>query len=345
MPDTWNPINVFFFHCCYSSHSFSSRGVWWTSPVLWVLVSEADRHLWRQLGAAKAAGERASRILETGETAPPKPEPTQLWSAAGQRPCLPPVRISKERADGILSCSEPARACKPGGLKKQQGGQLRDHPSGLKPQQHGPGEPGPFARAGPISVWPQLMFSVINPLAAFGAVPPLKGNPQCWPRLHLLFGRLATWAQPGEGHSVGERGAGGSWPRCLCSLWNKQGELEGLLIAPDSLGISEGSAGLGRERAEGNIPKNQPVLSLFLTSPNCTNLKPITNEALLGRGHAAHHISSRSRKQCWSERRADSIKGCTCLVPSVVPLSSRPDVWWGAVWPWEVRVRQWVAGA
>ena len=57
----------------------------------------------------------------------------------------PPVRISKERADGILSCSEaptPTRACKPGGLEKQQGGQLRDHPSGLKPQQHGPGEPG-----------------------------------------------------------------------------------------------------------------------------------------------------------------------------------------------------------
>lgn len=34
--------------------------------------------------------------------------------------------------------------CKPGGLEKQQGGQLRDHPRGLKPQQHDPGEPGPF---------------------------------------------------------------------------------------------------------------------------------------------------------------------------------------------------------
>ena len=42
--------------------------------------------------------------------------------------------------------------CKPGRLEKQQGGQLRDHPRGLKPQQHGPGEPGPFPRAGPTSV-------------------------------------------------------------------------------------------------------------------------------------------------------------------------------------------------
>lgn len=43
--------------------------------------------------------------------------------------------------------------CKPGGLEKQQGGQLRDHPRGLKPQQHDPGEPGPFPR-GPRGPFP-----------------------------------------------------------------------------------------------------------------------------------------------------------------------------------------------
>ena len=37
--------------------------------------------------------------------------------------------------------------CKPGGLEKQQGGQLRDHLRGLKPQQHDPGEPGTFSKS------------------------------------------------------------------------------------------------------------------------------------------------------------------------------------------------------
>lgn len=105
-------------------------------------------------GSKSSERMRASRILEK-----------ERWPLLSQRPpscgsswikaMPPPVRISEGRADGILSCSEPptpARACKPGGVEKQQGGQLRDHPSGLKPQQHGPGEPGPFSRASLASV-------------------------------------------------------------------------------------------------------------------------------------------------------------------------------------------------